>query len=82
MLSQVQETQRSRCTLMTPHCIASQVYRLDNRISQPSLCNKNEMIVHPAKCEAMHISNTHFTGPIPQLTIGGTMVKLVNSTRT
>ena len=44
-------------------------------------CNTNEMTIHPAKCEAMIMTNTHFVGPLPQLTINGNMVKLVNATR-
>ena len=27
------------------------------------------MTIHPAKCEAMIMTNTHFVGPLPQLTI-------------
>ena len=36
------------------------------------------MTIHPTKCEAMIMTNTHFIGPLPQLTINGNMVKLVH----
>ena len=43
--------------------------------------NRNSLTIHPDKCKIMLFTKSPFIGPLPSITIDGTHVKIVNSTK-